>query len=127
MEHWKVLLVTKDRGAVIADTLLDWGIKMVRCSTVSQARQILSRQAISQIFCDAHLPDGNFRDVVEIARMASQEPPIVVLIPQNSGESTFLEAIEAGAFDSISSPVSRPEVQWEIVQAMRKASHTQAA
>lgn len=127
MGQWKVLLVTNDRAAAIADALLDWGIEIVRCSTVSQARDILSHQSISQIFCDADLPDGSFKDMVEIARKASPEPRIIVLVPQNSRESIFREAIEAGAFDSIPSPASRPEVQWEIVQAMRKDSDTKAA
>ena len=127
MGPWNVLLVTDDCGTDLVDTLLDWGIEVTCCRTLAQARFILSRHSVSQVFCSATLPDGSYRDLVRTAKIIQPETRVVVLVPQNSGEHVFKEAIQAGAFDSIPCPARRPEVQWEVVQAMRKSSEPKAA
>jgi DNA-binding NtrC family response regulator len=127
MGPWHVLIVNNNGGRELVDTLLDWGIKVTSCQTIAQARMVLSRQSVSQVFCNATLPDGSYRDLVKTARLLQPETRVVVLVPQNSAENIFQEAIQAGAFDSIPSPVRRPEVQWEVVQAMRKSSQKDAA
>lgn len=127
MGPWNVLLVTDDSGTDLVDTLLDWGIRVTCCPTIAQACLILSRQSVSQVFCSASLPDGSYQNLVRMAKIIQPETRVVVLVPQDSRDHVFREAIEAGAFDSIPCPASRPEVQWEVVQAMRKSSEPKAA
>jgi DNA-binding NtrC family response regulator len=127
MGRWNVLLVTDDSGTDLADSLLDWGIKVTCCRTITQALSILARQSVSQVFCSADLPDGSYRNLVKIAKLMQPETRVVVLVPEGSGERIFKEALEAGAFDTIPYPASRPEVQWEVVQAMRESSEPKAA
>jgi DNA-binding NtrC family response regulator len=119
---WRVLVVGDTENGTISDTLLDWGIHVIRCRRVSEASKILGEQAVAQIFCDAKLPDGNYRDVVAMARSVQPKTRVVVLMPNGSAEHSFQEAILAGAFDSIPSPAGRPDVQWEVLQAMRESS-----
>ena len=119
MSAWKVLIVDDTKNGTITDTLLDWGIHLIQGRSVHEVRKILREETVAQIFCNANLPDGGYRDVVAIARSVQPETRVVVLIPNGSAEHSFQEAIQAGAFDSIPSPAGRPDVQWEVVQAMR--------
>lgn len=121
MGAWKVLIVADTESGTITDALLDWGISVVHCRSVREARQILAEQQVPQIFCQVKLSDGSFRDVVGIAQSTQPKARIVVLIPKESAEHNSQEAIRAGAFDSIRSPVRRPEVQWEVLQGMRES------
>ena len=119
MSAWKVLIVADTEIGTITDTLLDWGIHVIHCRRVSEASKVLREQKVAQIFCNAKLPDGSYRNVVAIARAVQPEARVVVLMPKGSAEHNFQEAIEAGAFDTIPSPAGRPDVQWEVLQAMR--------
>ena len=122
MGPWTVLIVDDVDGHRIADLLLDWGIEVLHCGTIHEARQVLSAQPVSQVFCKASLPDGTYRDLVRVAKAVQPQSRVVVLIPRNSGQRTFQEVIESGAFDSIPAPPSRPDVQWEVLHAMRQGS-----
>lgn len=122
MGPWTVLIVDDVDGHRIADLLLDWGIEVLHCGTIHEAREVLSAQPVSQVFCKASLPDGSYRDLVRIAKAVQPQSRVVVLIPRNSGQRTFQEVIESGAFDSIPAPPSRPDVQWEVLHAMRQGS-----
>ena len=122
MAPWTVLIVDDIDCDSIADSLLDWGIEVVHCATIHEARQVLSAQPVSQVFCKASLPDGSYRELVRIVKAAQPRSRVVVLIPRNSGQHTFQEVIESGAFDSIPAPPSRPDVQWEVLHAMRQGS-----
>jgi DNA-binding NtrC family response regulator len=126
MSAWSVLVVSDTENGTISDTLLDWGIHVTRCRRVSEANKILGQQTVAQVFCDAKLPDGNYRDVVARARSVQPETRVVVLLPNGSAEHSFQEAKLAGAFDSIPSPVGRPDVQWEVLQAIRESSQRRA-
>jgi DNA-binding NtrC family response regulator len=116
---WKVLIVADPENDTITDTLLDWGIGVIHCRSVREARESLEEQQVAQVFCQAKLSDGTYRDVVGIAKSTQAEARVIVLIPKESPEHSFQEAIRAGAVDGIPSPVRRPQVQWEVVQAMR--------
>jgi len=122
MAPWTVLIVDDIDSDSIADSLLDWGIEVVHCATIHEARQVLSAQPVSQVFCKASLPDGSYRELVRMVKAAQPRSRVVVLIPRNSGQHTFQEVIESGAFDSIPAPPSRPDVQWEVLHAMRQGS-----
>lgn len=124
---WKVLIVADTESDTITDTLLDWGIAVIHCRSVREARQSLEKQQVAQVFCQAKLSDGTYRDIVGIAKSTQPEPRVVVLIPKESQEHSFQEAIRAGAFDGIPSPVRRPEVQWEVLQAMRASLQEKVA
>ena len=108
MSAWRVLVVGDTENGTINDTLLDWGIHVIRCRRVSEGSKILGEQAVAQIFCDAKLPDGDYRDVVARARSVQPETRVVVIMPNGSAEHSFQEAKLAGAFDSIPSPAGRP-------------------
>jgi len=122
MAPWTVLIVDDVDGDSIADSLLDWGIEVMHCGTIHEARQVLLARPVSQVFCKASLPDGSYRELVRIARAIQPQSRVVVLIPRNSGQRTFQEVIESGAFDSIPAPPTRPDVQWEVLHAMRQGS-----
>jgi DNA-binding NtrC family response regulator len=127
VSEWKVLIVAENENGTITDTLLDWGIQVIHCRNLREARKILREQSVSQVFCNANLPDGSYRDLVGMVKSVQPESRVVVLIPHHSADRSFQEAIQAGAFDSIPSPVGRRDVQWEVLQAMRKSSHGKAA
>ena len=127
MSTWRVLIVGGNENGTIRDALLDWGIHVMQCRSVREARKILREQKVPQVFCNAKLPDGSYRDVVDIARSVQPEPRVVVLMPKGSAEHSFQDAMKAGAFDTLPSPAGRPDVHWEVLQAMRENAQGKVA
>jgi DNA-binding NtrC family response regulator len=127
MAPWNVLVVSNSRTADLVHALLDWGVKVYCCRTIAQARKVLAREPVSQVFCNARLPDGSYRDLVRIAKVSRPEARVVVLVPQHSRERIRQEATQAGASATLRTPARRPEVQWEVLEAMRKSSPAKAA
>ena len=127
MAPWNVLIVSNSDTSGLVHALLDWGVKVSCCRTIAQARKVLSREPVSQVFCNVRLPDGSYRDLVRIAKGTRPETRIVVLVPQHSRERIRQEASQAGASATLATPARRPDLQWEVLEAMRKSSQAKAA
>ena len=102
----------------LIETLGAWSIEVVCTGTVEEARQILCVQAISLIFAEQNLPDGGLR---ELLKELAPWLPTVRLIALIQDETEYGEAIHAGAFDAITNPFPRSEVQWMVIHALHDA------
>jgi DNA-binding NtrC family response regulator len=102
----------------LTETLGAWGIEVVCAATVEEARQILCAQALSLVFAEQNLPGGGLR---ELLKELAPWLPTVRLIALIQDETEYGEAIHAGAFDAITNPFPRPEVQWMVIQALNDA------
>ena len=79
------------------------------CATVSDARRKLARKRVPLVFCEPELTDGSFRDVLGVAEGTASK----VVVTSRSGETReYMEAMGLGAFDYMSSPYRRSEVEW---------------
>jgi DNA-binding response OmpR family regulator len=82
------------------------GLGPVSCSTLDEARSLLTRQHFKIVFCNDNLPDGDFHDVIRKARSI----PVIVLSRLAEWEP-YLVAINAGAFDYIACPPDPVEME----------------
>jgi ActR/RegA family two-component response regulator len=113
-----ILSSNQNRSASLSDILKNQEIDPICAVTVKQYRDILSKQALDLVFCDSKLPDGDYKDVINAARLAGSLARIVVTSRLASWPE-FLEAMRAGAFDVISAPCRYKDVEWVIMQAAR--------
>lgn len=88
------------------------------CSTLAEAEEVILRQTIDLVFCDEHLPDGPFRDLLSLSR--SRQKTLCVVVTTHIGEwNEYLEAMQLGAFDVIPFPLRATDVEWTFIRAMR--------
>ena len=113
-----ILSSNQNRSANLSEILKKQEIDPICAITVKQYRDILSKQALDLVFCDPKLPDGDYRDVINAARLAGSLARIVVTSRLASWPE-FLEAMRVGAFDVISTPCRYKDVEWVMLQAMR--------
>ncbi len=117
---WEILIATADLETCrrIASILSQWGFEPICASTVGKAKAILARQGIPMVFCEDHLADGGFRDVLGAAKLV-QSKVCVVLTSRRSDGDGYLEAIQLGAFDAIPCPCRPADVHRVVSHAMR--------
>ncbi len=103
-------------GKLSADT--------VTCSTRAQAEELLAQQEFELVFCDEHLSDGSYRDLIHLEHCAGKVPRIVVTT--RTGEwDLYFKAMGNGAFDIARSPWHSTDIEMILIRALRE--HDQAA
>jgi CheY-like chemotaxis protein len=96
------------------------------CSTLAQAEELIFRQTIHLVFCDEHLPDGTYRDLLRLIRSRQRTIPVVVI--SRVGEwKEYLEATQLGAFDVIPFPLRPTDVEFTVIRAMHGEQQNAAA
>jgi len=95
----------ESREGIIA-TLHKCDLGQASCSTLDDARSLLTRRHFCIVFCSDTLPDGDFRSVIRAARSI----PVIVLSRLAEWEP-YLAAINAGAFDYIACPPDLVETE----------------
>lgn len=129
MTPWfEVLVVSSDallRGS-LQNVLTTLGIDPVCRSTLRECYESMTQRHVGLIFCDPRLADGNYRELLEV-RTASGAKPRVVVTSRTADWDEFKEAMHCGAFDVISVPCRRTDVEWMVTQAKRAERQTQAA
>lgn len=102
---------------VLARILARCGLKPVLSSSVEKSRGLLSRRPVRLAFCDDELPDGSVGQLLEeIEKTGSRVPVVVISRLENWDE--YLRAMRLGAFDYISTPIRRAEVERVVTKAL---------
>ena len=115
LEVRQPLLRTLDR--LSADT--------VTCSTRAQAEELLAKQEFELVFCDEHLSDGSYRDLIHPNNCPGRVPRIVVTT--RTGEWDFyFKALGDGAFDIARSPWHSTDIEMILIRALRDLEHPPA-
>ena len=117
---WKIVVISSDSNdlSTLAEILKKQELGPVCASTVSQYRDVLSKQSVGLVFCNSTLSDGDYRDVIAASRSLGSRARIVVTSSQATWPE-FLEAVRAGAFDIIPKPCRPKDVEWMVIQAKR--------
>lgn len=87
-------------------------------STLRQAGELISQKKLALVFCDEHLPDGSYRELLA-ANRSTQKPPRVVVTTHDGEWNDYLEATRRGAFDVIRYPLQPADVELIVIRAMR--------
>ncbi len=103
---------------MIQSAILEWSLEVCWCLTLQEARRGLRRGNHALVLCEAELPDGTYEDVMKVLRHKLDRIRVIVVSAPPS-EHCYSQATEMGAFDVISGPCKRTDVQWIIMQAIQ--------
>jgi DNA-binding NtrC family response regulator len=117
----RALLVSPDMDVrrTLVRTLEALSADVIVCATRAQAEEVLSRQAVEIVFCDEHLSDGSYCELIHSFGPDGEIPHIVVITRTGEWELYF-EATRKGAFDVIRSPWYATDVELAVIRACRE-------
>lgn len=120
--QWEVVVVSSNlvNRQDVAGMLFRLGIDPICLSTVDQCRNLRARKNIGLVFCDRHVKDGDYRDVLSAVSpsQAPREAKVVMMAELDTPEE-YHQARQHGLFDVISSPCRPTDVEWMVIQAKR--------
>lgn len=103
----------------LLEMLRNCGLYVMEVTTVEQSRSVLGERTIPLIFCEDHLADGSYRDLLAALHRAQPSTELVVL--SRTGEvRDYLEAMQSGAFDFLSPPIGWTQLENILARAARR-------
>jgi two-component system, NtrC family, response regulator PilR len=123
----RILFVTghQDDARRLSQMLHSLPLVLDYVGTVQQARAQLRQSDYEVILTEAALPDGNWLDVLHVARKHPAELEVIVTDP-HADARFWSEALNLGAYDLVSQPFYEPEVRRILYNACTRAPHTAA-
>lgn len=117
---WQILVASSDleNRRILMQTLTRQGLDPIGVANLAECEEILEKEHVGLVFCDRHLADGTYRDLLERARVGAEKVRVVVT-SQHPDWDEYLEAMRYGAFDVIASPCRPTDVEWMVIQAKR--------
>lgn len=103
----------------LLQVLESFSTDVVCCSTVAQAEEVLSGQVFEVVFCDEHLPDGSYADLIHPDHCEHRVPRVIVATRVGEWE-LYLEALRKGAFDVVRAPWHPTDVEMTVIRALRE-------
>jgi len=98
----------------------------ISCSTRQQAEEVLAQQSFDIVFCDEHLPDGSYGDLIHADHFDHKIPRVIVATRVGEWELYF-EAMRKGAFDVVRAPWYATDVELTVIRALREEEAAGAA
>jgi len=128
LQRIRALLVSPDMDVrrMLVRTLEALSADVIVCSTRAQAEEVLLRQAVEIVFCDEHLPDGSYCDLIRSFGPDGEIPRVVVITRTGEWELYF-EATSKGAFDVIRSPWHATDLELAVIRACREQDRPASA
>jgi two-component system response regulator PilR (NtrC family) len=83
---------------------------MDHVESIRQARTELEQRQYNVILTDAHLPDGNWLDVLHLTRESPDQMEVIVTDP-HADARFWAQVLNLGAYDLLAQPFSEPEVR----------------
>ena len=94
--------------------------------TLEQARAQLRQDDYDVLLTEAALPDGNWLDVLHLARQCPHDLQVIVTDPQADAR-LWSQALNMGAYDLIAQPFYEPEVRRILYNACSRQAWERAA
>ncbi|MFB3923022.1 MAG: response regulator [Terriglobia bacterium] len=94
---------------VISRILSGESFQVTTAEGASQATQILKEHTFDIVISDLRLPDGDGLSILQQARSAGLEVPVVILTAYGEVDS-YLEAMNAGVTEYLNKPVKSEEL-----------------
>jgi len=111
----------RDDAAALACMLHTLPVSIEHVEDVKQVRSKLKASIYDVILSAAKLPDGTWRDVLDLARC--ENPHAEVIVTEREADARFwAEALNLGAYDLIAQPFAPGEVQRILGNACARAS-----
>lgn len=92
---------------------------VISCATRQQAEEVLANQRFEVVFCDEHLPDGSYADLIQAGYFENRIPRVIVATRVGEWELYF-EAMRKGAFDVVRAPWYATDVEMTVIRALHE-------
>src|SRR5215470_18641048 len=120
-----VLLVSPSltRSAALSGILKDgaFPIAVLHSPDCERALGHLKDSRISVVICEALLPDGSWKDLLEYIRRV-RASSVLVVTSKLADESLWAEVLNLGGYDVLAQPFDREEVTRVVSSAMSASS-----
>lgn len=83
--------------------------ELSHASSCREALAAFDQSPVPIVVCEARLPDGTWRDLLEALR-ARPWPPLLILTSDFADASLWAEALNLGAYDFLAKPFDQAEV-----------------
>jgi two-component system response regulator FlrC len=119
----EILVIASDPETrkALSSILQTEGLRSVQASHLSEGRALLASQTVGMVFCERHLADGTYLDLLPVAQTKAGNVPVVVT-SRLADWDEYLEALRNGAVDLIASPCKPSDVTAALAQARREKS-----
>ena len=106
-----MLVMSRERQLSLLETLEISGIDVLPVCDCNEARRMLETQVrVQVVLTDRALPDGDWREVLEI--VAQGRAYVQVVVCSRLGDHTLLiDVLEQGAYDILIEPYEREEIR----------------
>jgi DNA-binding NtrC family response regulator len=101
----------------LVEALEALGVDVTVCGNRTQAEEVLSKQSFEIVFCDEHLPDGLYSDLVHPNHRDHRIPRLVVTTRCGDWDLYFA-ALAKGAFDVIRRPGYATDLEMVVIRAL---------
>jgi DNA-binding NtrC family response regulator len=114
---FEIVIVSSDMGSKrrLGEILTTLGFDPICVSTLRGCREILTNRKIGLVFCDPHVSDGPYKDLLSTDQDGK---PRIVLKCCDADWDQRKDAMSMGAFAVISSPCRPRDVEWMVIQAI---------
>jgi DNA-binding NtrC family response regulator len=118
-----ILVIASDPETrkALSSILQTEGLKSVHASHLSEGRALLASQRVGMVFCERHLADGSYLDLLPAAQTKAGNVPVVVT-SRLADWDEYLEALRHGAVDLIASPCKKSDVTSALAQVQQGKS-----
>jgi two-component system C4-dicarboxylate transport response regulator DctD len=123
MNDKEILVIASDPETrkALSSILQTQGLKSVQASQLSEGRALLETQPVGMVFCERHLADGTYLDLLPTVQSKAGNVPVVVT-SRLADWDEYLEALRHGAVDLIPSPCKKSDVTSALAQALNEKS-----
>jgi DNA-binding NtrC family response regulator len=123
-DEFRILIVSADLESrrKVSKILEALSVNTTCCSTLTQAAEVLLLQNPQLIFCDEHLPDGCYRDLLE-PKHPGRCPRRVVVLTRTGEWDLYMAATRGGAFDVIRDPWCPTDIELSLIRALREEKY----
>lgn len=117
--HVRALLVSPrlEVRKALLQVLESLSADVTSCATRQQAEEVLAHQSFEVVFCDEHLPDGCYADLIHADHFEHRVPRVIVATRVGEWELYF-EAVRKGAFDVVRAPWHATDVEMTVIRAL---------
>lgn len=100
-------------------------VNVFAAETLTEAREVLSEQSISAVFCEARVSDDRYLDLLTFARAKQQSIQFVVLLGPRDW-SAYMNSRGFAAAKAVRWPLQPVDIESALIHAMRKHASASA-
>jgi DNA-binding response OmpR family regulator len=108
--------------AALQRILRDCGCRLATAQTCGEALEALYSSRYLLVFCECSLPDGGWKDILDLINHLEM-PPLLVVTSHLADERLWAEVLNLGGYDVLSKPLIENEVRHVVDLALAHQSH----